>query len=162
MRDTLINSIRDEDDISALAKALGVRQATDNRGKLLSMNIKKGSTKEKKLFEFFEVDRKPSSGVDKRPDQQIIESQMSLFSHQRTAVNEVEKYLDGGEHAALLHMPTGSGKTRIAVRAIANAFLRQEPTLVVWIALTEELCEQAINEFKQTWNAIGDRDVTVV
>ena len=162
MRNTLINSIRNEDDVSALAKMLGVRHAVDNRGELISMNIRKDSTKEKKLFEFFEVERKPNSDVNKHPDQQIIKPQMSLFPHQRTAVSEVEKYLDGDEHAALLHMPTGSGKTRIAVRVIADTFLRKEPTLVVWIALTEELCEQAINEFKQTWNAVGDRDVTVL
>ena len=162
MRNTLINSIRDEKDVLALVKMLGIRYATDNRDRLISMNLRKDSAKEKKLFEFFEVKHKSSNGVNKHPNQQIIEPQMSLFPHQRVAVNEIEKYLDGDEHAALLHMPTGSGKTRIAVRVIANTFLRQEPTLVVWIALTEELCEQAICEFQQTWNAIGDRDVTVL
>jgi superfamily II DNA or RNA helicase len=58
-------------------------------------------------------------------------------------------------------MPTGAGKTRTAMHVIA-LFLRHlalDEEVVVWLAHTEELCEQAAEEFTTAWQSIGDRHV---
>ncbi|HIK06156.1 MAG TPA: hypothetical protein IGS40_15805 [Trichormus sp. M33_DOE_039] len=34
---------------------------------------------------------------------------------------------------------------------------RYEPTLVIWLAYSEELCEQAVTEFQKAWDSLGDR-----
>lgn len=159
MRNALINSIRNDDDVTELARNLKIPQGNDRKN-LLSMKIRKDSPREKKLFEFFEVEYKnEEKEIKNLPNKNIISTQMPLFCHQKTAVNEIESYLNGNLHAGLLHMPTGSGKTRATMRIISNLFIRCVPTVVIWLALTEELCEQAICEFEQTWNAVGDRDL---
>lgn len=51
---------------------------------------------------------------------------------------------------AVLSLPTGSGKTRVAVEAAVVGALRKG-TSVLWIAQTDELCEQAVQSFRQVW-----------
>ncbi len=35
-----------------------------------------------------------------------------------------------------------------------------EPTLVIWLAYSEELCEQAVTEFQKAWDSLGDRTLS--
>jgi superfamily II DNA or RNA helicase len=56
-------------------------------------------------------------------------------------------------------MPTGSGKTRVAMSLICTHLRSLEPTLVIWLAHSEELCEQAAQEFQVSWEHLGDREV---
>ena len=161
MRDALIQSIQQESDIIRLVNMLNIKKKINDREKLLGMNIAENSIKEKKLFEFFEIEHIPANNKMNKPDLQIISTQRPLFEHQRTAVDKIQEHLNDDTHASLLHMPTGSGKTRTAMRIISNIFMSDTPTLIVWIALTEELCEQAIEEFQNTWGVIGDRKITV-
>lgn len=72
----------------------------------------------------------------------------SLFEHQRRAAREATEYLEREPFQVLLHMPTGSGKTRTAMNVIADHLRAGEPRLVVWFAYSEELCEQAAEEFR--------------
>ena len=69
---------------------------------------------------------------------------------------------NGMENRGILRLPTGSGKTRIAVEAILE-FWKKKPDnmrFVIWIAQTEELCEQAFQSFKQVWEEQGiDGDI---
>ena len=51
---------------------------------------------------------------------------------------------------AVLSLPTGSGKTRVAVETSVNCAL-SNGTSVLWIAQTDELCEQAVQSFRQVW-----------
>ena len=59
---------------------------------------------------------------------------------------------------AMLQMPTGSGKTRTVMHAVVR-WLSQEQApvapLALWLAHSEELCEQAAASFKVSWTAYG-------
>lgn len=58
----------------------------------------------------------------------------------------------------LLSLPTGAGKTRIAVEAIVDATREEElASPVLWIAQTDELCEQAVQAWTDAWRAFGPR-----
>ena len=58
-------------------------------------------------------------------------------------------------------MPTGAGKTRTAMNIIAQQ-LRQFPDeAVVWLAHSEELCEQAAQEFEKAWAFLGSHTLRV-
>jgi superfamily II DNA or RNA helicase len=62
---------------------------------------------------------------------------------------------DGGR--ALLSLPTGAGKTRVTVEAFVRAFTEdgfRGPLL--WIAQSEELCEQAVQTWDVVWRQFGD------
>ena len=86
-----------------------------------------------------------------------------LFAHQRLAAREASAYLRSERKRVLLHMPTGAGKTRTAMNIICG-FLRDavdEDSIVVWLAHTEELCEQAAQEFAKAWQWLGNRPLTI-
>lgn len=84
-----------------------------------------------------------------------------LFPHQRSVVRRVAARIGDGQGRTLVHMPTGAGKTRTAMHIVANALGAQEPSLVVWLASTKELLEQAADAFLLAWPSLGDRDVAL-
>ncbi|MBU0587160.1 MAG: DEAD/DEAH box helicase [Gammaproteobacteria bacterium] len=114
------------------------------------------------LFDFFELGV-PSEEVREQPPVSIkVIPGFGLFSHQARALRKVELFLNNEPHRALLHMPTGSGKTRTAMNVVANYLREREKGVVVWLAHSEELCEQAADEFTKSWNALGIRDVSLI
>ena len=94
-----------------------------------------------------------------------IQPSYGLFSHQLTAAKKVSAILkeDGGR--VLLHMPTGSGKTRTAMHIISGHFNDElavkESSLVFWLADSEELCAQAADEFAKAWGSLGLAEKTI-
>lgn len=64
---------------------------------------------------------------------------------------------DGEHRRGLLYLPTGAGKTRVTTESIARMLRDDELAApVLWIAQSEELCEQAIVTWTEVWRAIGD------
>lgn len=64
----------------------------------------------------------------------------------------------GTGNRAILTLPTGAGKTRTTVEALLS--WRQshpDPPLVLWIAQSDELCEQAVQSFREVWFDFGHR-----
>jgi superfamily II DNA or RNA helicase len=70
-----------------------------------------------------------------------------------------ELFLSGaGRRRAVVSLPTGGGKTRVAAEAVVRLVLTGEDTekrSALWIAQTDELCEQAVQCFRQLWVNIG-------
>lgn len=58
---------------------------------------------------------------------------------------------------AVISLPTGGGKTRVTVEAAVRLVLAPigASRSVVWIAQTDELCEQAVQAFRQEWINLG-------
>ena len=58
---------------------------------------------------------------------------------------------------AIISLPTGAGKTRVAVEAAVRHVLVADVGMkhVLWVAQTDELCEQAIQSFRQVWSNSG-------
>ena len=84
-----------------------------------------------------------------------------LHPFQRSIATKVRELLrgegsDGLGRRGMISMPTGSGKTRVAVQAIAEAMgddgFRGG---VLWIADRDELCEQAVEAWRQVWASVG-------
>lgn len=58
----------------------------------------------------------------------------------------------------IIQMPTGSGKTRTAMEFITRFIDAAPPdVIVVWLAHSEELCEQAFQCFKEVWVHVATR-----
>lgn len=69
-----------------------------------------------------------------------------------------------GRHLkAMVELPTGAGKTRVATETVLKLFI--EGNLrgpVLWIAQSQELCEQAVQTWSTVWRGLGDeRPLTV-
>ena len=83
-----------------------------------------------------------------------------LHDYQEAVVESVKALLrrdhPSGENRGLLSMPTGSGKTRVAVQALIEA-IRDDHFrgAVLWVADRDELCEQAVEAWQQAWASVG-------
>lgn len=58
-----------------------------------------------------------------------------------------------GRRRAVVSLPTGGGKTRVTVQAAVDLVLKPEGgnRTVLWVAQSDELCEQAVQSFRQVW-----------
>jgi superfamily II DNA or RNA helicase len=97
------------------------------------------------------------------PDFEYLEGRFDLQplqDFQKEVQAEMQKVIARPGGRAIVTLPTGAGKTRVAVDTIRDWLTqwhanRTERTgrVVVWLAHTEELCEQAFTCFKQVWEA---------
>lgn len=130
--------------------------------KVKSTNFRKRSNKEAILFSSFNLQPYYSETNNQELTSQYNTlGQYSLFKHQREAVRKIKKIFNSANDRVLLHMPTGSGKTRTAMNIVADFLRANEPTIVIWFAATEELCEQAAGEFEKAWSFLGDRNLEI-
>ena len=92
-----------------------------------------------------------------------ISPEYSLYPHQRQVLRDILRALSSPEGRAVAHLPTGAGKTRIAAHAACRLLSERDTdgTLVIWLASTEELCEQAADELSRAWTYLGLRKVNV-
>ena len=91
-----------------------------------------------------------------------------LFDYQEVVASHVFQGLDAtpGSARMMVQLPTGAGKTRAALEGLLQWWTRTDPDVtrsaVLWLAHTEELCDQAIDAFTRLWATKGDRQVRAV
>jgi DNA repair protein RadD len=163
-RDILIDLLR-VDEVSQISDTLGfLSSGEENRYKYLKgKRFKKGTEEEFIFYNYFSksisiTNERNNCEIDSK-DIQVVTGDYQLFPHQRTAVKEIKEKLKRFPYRVLLHMPTGSGKTRTAMSIIADHFRQTDRAVVIWLAATEELCLQATEEFKKAWRNLGNRDL---
>lgn len=142
-----------------LATRLGVEQGKDPYGAVRQTASLDSSVSV--LHSFFGVVRPKGLSRDMIPKPKNVKPSYALFAHQRSAVQRVNALLSNPPHKAVLHMPTGSGKTRTAMHLVADLLNEKENTVVCWLAYSEELLEQAASEFESAWQALGNRPLTI-
>jgi superfamily II DNA or RNA helicase len=83
----------------------------------------------------------------------------NLHEYQERVIEGLEPLLTSGSgrRRAVVSLPTGAGKTRVAVEAAVKLVLNpcEGNRLVLWVAQTDELCEQAVQAFRQIWLSHG-------
>jgi len=129
---------------------------------LLKSRYYRGSERERKLFDFFGVSLPTEEDAREAPPGIIsIVPEYGLFEYQSDVANRVLSYLESKDNRAFLHMPTGSGKTRITMSLVSNIIKTSDPGLVLWLAEGNELLDQAAKEFQDAWIYLGDREIQV-
>lgn len=81
-----------------------------------------------------------------------------LHDYQRAAADAILELLIGADGLrGLLSLPTGAGKTRVSVQALVEAMTAEDglASPILWIAQTDELCEQAVQSWAEVWRAVG-------
>jgi superfamily II DNA or RNA helicase len=80
-----------------------------------------------------------------------------LHEFQRAMCDEIVDFLcEDPPSRGLLSLPTGSGKTRVTVQALIEWVLKSpRPANILWVAGSDELCEQAVESWVQAWRALG-------
>ena len=81
-----------------------------------------------------------------------------LHEYQQKIVDQIHGLLFGAEEhpRGLISLPTGAGKTRVAIQALVEALSTGGlGSPVLWIAPSDELCEQAVQTWSEVWRAFG-------
>jgi superfamily II DNA or RNA helicase len=78
---------------------------------------------------------------------------------ERLAENMVRLLVQPMPGRAMLRLPTGAGKTRVAVEAVIRVVReRGVKGPILWIAQSDELCEQAVESWKFVWSKVGPQE----
>ena len=98
--------------------------------------------------------------------QESISPHQPLYPFQRQVLRDLLDVVTRGalaERRVVAHLPTGAGKTRIASHVAAALLNRREceGKVLVWLAASEELCEQAAESLAKSWQALGNRSVRI-
>ncbi|MEK0154730.1 DEAD/DEAH box helicase [Arthrobacter oryzae] len=103
------------------------------------------------------------------PDSELVLGRPGLkplHDYQEAASDEIRKVLlsaRGVAGKAMIELPTGAGKTRVAVESIVRSFLADEiEGPVLWIAQSEELCEQAVQSWNEVWREFSDERALLI
>ncbi|WP_063649897.1 DEAD/DEAH box helicase [Aliivibrio fischeri] len=107
-----------------------------------------------KVIESFDVMKQKVQGTKQ------IQVAYPMYAYQADCAHRIRLLMQSkNSRRALLHLPTGAGKTRTAMNIVSD-FLRENPnSLVVWLADTKELCEQASDEFAKAWSILGNHNL---
>lgn len=83
----------------------------------------------------------------------------SLHDFQNEVLTGIRNLISSGtkRRRAVVSLPTGGGKTRVTVEGAVLLVLKPEgdSRTVLWVAQTDELCEQAVQSFRQVWLNLG-------
>ncbi len=101
--------------------------------------------------------------IKKKPEREEFVGPVGLnplHRYQETTSRKIVDLLAGRTQSSrgLVQLPTGAGKTRVAVESVIRdlrAAPSEEHRLIIWIAQSEELCEQAIETWTYVWQAAG-------
>lgn len=104
-----------------------------------------------------------AESIKKKPEREEFVGPVGLnplHPYQETTSKKIVGLLSGDtKHSrGLVQLPTGAGKTRVAVESVIRdikASPKVDHRLVIWIAQSEELCEQAIDTWTYVWQAAG-------
>ena len=111
---------------------------------------------------FFGIDARGTAPFTRALDQEGVQPRFDLFLHQRRVAQRVCTEIRGGHGRVVLHMPTGAGKTRTAMHIVSRVFVSSEPSVVVWLAASRELLDQAAEAFQHAWPHLGNRRIEIV
>ena len=157
-RNHIIDSLRREE-IEILSQNMNLTINSDYWNTIKCIDYKGNNLKI--LFDFFEEVISPQLELD-WVQEFSISPNYPLYPYQREVLKKINTVLSSEKNRVLLHMPTGSGKTRTTINFICRYLLENENTNVVWFANTIELLDQAFIEFNKAWINLGDREIKAV
>lgn len=108
---------------------------------------------------------------DKEKDDTVVENIVGapqeqfyeLLDYQYYIKQRVLNNLNSGhlQERMLIHMPTGTGKTKTTMHIITNyiEFSMKKQGVVIWLAHTIELLQQAYDTFVDVWSHLGDGSI---
>ena len=158
LRKTLIENLPIEK-ARELAERLEVPINKNIFSGLLSIDLKKSPEAAITIGGFFglvDLPRAPRA-IPESVDE--ITPQFGLFEHQRVAAENVLTSVSSPPGRVILHMPTGAGKTRTAMHVVCRLLNAERPRLVVWVAQSAELLDQAADAFAIAWHHLGNRPI---
>ena len=165
-QDFIINTILTEQQVKELSAVLkiGFKSNLSTREEISSKTqskignclIKYFELEKNEFIENFLIEKSVNDETLICPDPNKF---LALHDYQKRIKDSIVKnLLEKPKGRMLVHMPTGSGKTKTCVEAMID-FLRTRPFnegLVLWFANSTELCSQSYETLVNTWKEKGD------
>jgi DNA repair protein RadD len=132
--------------------------SNDCRISVSSIQWTRNGEKPKRVLSVFGLDDNFLPPERTEPDSLITVIPNSiLYPYQRRVKDRLVRFLSA-ESRVLLHMPTGSGKTKTSIEGVVDYWRSsaERDGFIVWLAHSQELCEQAFESFEKTWKERGD------
>lgn len=164
-----LNSLPEAELLRIAEHTINIEPGT-NFKEALKMLSKKSWKDRNFCSEFVEVAGLPDSFIPVIVEKQFTSEVCSgaewpykrLKDFQYSVYMSISQKLNAHLARCVVQMPTGSGKTRTAMEHIADHINSAESNgIVIWLAHSEELCDQAAICFKEVWEHIGDRKVNL-
>lgn len=168
-RKDLLQSMK-QTDIFAIRDACLIGSERDEQNPLVVIDIiaNKPWSKNAVTLYLLKLWNVPESVLDKEKDNTVIENEIVASDEQFYELLDYQYYIKqrvlnnlNSEHLLermLVHMPTGTGKTKTTMHIITNYinFSLKKQGIVIWIAHTIELLQQAYDTFEAVWKHLGD------
>ncbi len=132
---------------------------------ILSNNIK--IVQKRTLQNFFDYEDKAQNFVefDLKSISPISDRFYELLDYQMFIKEKLLSILESNFllPRVLIHMPTGTGKTKTAVHTLIHYFInvKKNNGLIFWIAHTNVLLDQALGTFENVWSHLGNKPVSI-
>jgi DNA repair protein RadD len=159
-RRSLFDFLRREE-AKELCRTLGLTDEPSPFASLAQLQITRASEKFQVCCSFLGLPQEQPVAKNESPASVLVHASYGLFAHQRMAVQSVQDLLRKKPRRVVLHMPTGAGKTRMAMHVVCEHLIAHPNSVVVWLANSEELCDQAATEFQEAWSFLGNRSLIV-
>jgi len=134
----------------------------DDRERLIKTSWNRNTKSIQRLIEIFDLedDYLPQK-VEQKDSTFEIEPSFTLFPHQKRIKDKFVNFLKEGKRRMIINMPTGAGKTRTSVEGLVDYWrsFAEKESYIVWLAHSEELCEQAVETIKNTWEIRGEKNL---
>lgn len=124
------------------------------------LSIKYNSAHKKTVLNYFEITPKEKKEEITSCPTTVIQPISPLRSYQRQVSKDALKILSN-DSRCLIHMPTGAGKTTTAMDIISEIMRKNEPSYIIWLAYSRELCSQAYDSLTEMWKKRGNREIKV-
>ena len=88
-----------------------------------------------------------------------------LESFQIRIKDKLIKSIKNRNLKAIVHMPTGSGKTKTTIATLLEHNLKTQflnQNFIIWLAHSDELCDQAKDSFEELWKSYGTGDLPLI
>lgn len=83
-----------------------------------------------------------------------------LYDYQAKIADKVFSQIENGDNRrTVIHLPTGAGKTRTAMHLVCRHLITTNAPIVLWLANSDILLEQASEEFDKAWSNLGNKKV---
>lgn len=94
------------------------------------------------------------------PAREVVDGPIELaplHAYQVRVTEKIRALLLGiGRQRGIVSLPTGAGKTRVTIQALVEEIAQGRLTgPIVWIAQSDELCEQAAESWTYVWRSLG-------